>query len=105
MKDLNSVLIEGVLNKEPVFTGATIETSTCVFPISVTTGRANTHLIRVKIHTYGRLAKTCNETLHKGRGVRVVGLLAEEKGKHFLIAEHIEFKPPKTVVVPARLSA
>jgi single-strand DNA-binding protein len=54
------------------------------------------------VSCWTRLAEVCGEYLKKGRGVRVVGRLkqdrwtdADSKGhsKIFIVAEHVEFKP------------
>jgi single-strand DNA-binding protein len=54
------------------------------------------------VTTWTRLAGVCGEYLKKGRGVRVVGRLTQDrwtdadgKGrtKVFIVAEHVEFKP------------
>ena len=56
------------------------------------------------ITAWGNLAKTCQEYLHKGRGIRVVGRLRQERWKESnndmrerigIVAEHIEFMPEK----------
>ncbi|MDD9986371.1 MAG: single-stranded DNA-binding protein, partial [Spirochaetaceae bacterium] len=52
--------------------------------------------------TWGKLATVCAEHLHKGRGVRVVGRLKQERweddagnarAKVVVIAEQVEFQP------------
>jgi single-strand DNA-binding protein len=54
------------------------------------------------ITTWNRLAEVCNEYLSKGRGVRVVGRLKQDRwedpegktrSKVHIVAEHVEFKP------------
>jgi single-strand DNA-binding protein len=56
------------------------------------------------VTTWARLAEVCGEYLKKGRGVRVVGRLKQDRGtdadgkehsKIFIVAEHVEFKPPQ----------
>jgi single-strand DNA-binding protein len=48
------------------------------------------------------LAEVCGEYLKKGRGVRIVGRLAQDRwtdpegkprSKVYIVAEHVEFKP------------
>jgi single-strand DNA-binding protein len=54
------------------------------------------------ITTWSRLAEVCGEYLKKGRGVRVVGRLKQDRwtnpegqgrSKVSIVAEHVEFKP------------
>ena len=46
------------------------------------------------ISVYARMAEMCAEYLKKGRGVRVVGRLAQKDDESvFIVAEHVEFKP------------
>jgi single-strand DNA-binding protein len=55
-----------------------------------------------EITTWTRLAEVCGEYLKKGRGVRVVGRLRQDRwnspegqprSKVSIVAEHVEFKP------------
>jgi single-strand DNA-binding protein len=55
-----------------------------------------------EITTWSRLAEVCGEYLKKGRGVRVVGRLKQDRwtdadckgrSKILIVAEHVEFKP------------
>jgi len=55
-----------------------------------------------EITTWSRLAEVCGEYLKKGRGVRVVGRLKQDRwtspegqgrSKVSIVAEHVEFKP------------
>ncbi len=54
------------------------------------------------VTTWARLAEVCGEYLKKGRGVRVVGRLKQDRwtdpdgkphSRIIVIAEHVEFKP------------
>ena len=54
------------------------------------------------VTTWSRLAEVCGEYLKKGRGVRVVGRLKQDRwtgpegqarSKVMIVAEHVEFKP------------
>ena len=55
-----------------------------------------------EVTTWARLAEVCGEYLKKGRGVRVVGRLKQDRwtspegqarSKIQIVAEHVEFKP------------
>ena len=54
------------------------------------------------VSTWTRLAEVCGEYLKKGRGVRVVGRLKQDRwtdadgkphSRILIVAEHVEFKP------------
>jgi single-strand DNA-binding protein len=54
------------------------------------------------VSAWTRLAEVCGEYLKKGRGVRVVGRLKQDRwtdadgkphSRIFIVAEHVEFKP------------
>ena len=54
--------------------------------------------------TVGKLATVCAEHLHKGRGVRLVGRIKQERwedaagnsrAKVVIVAEHVEFQPQR----------
>lgn len=106
MNNLNSVLIEGNLVKDPE--RFDFESSTMTkFGIGVNRYYRNAakHPMKetsfITIQAWGALAEGCCKYLKKGRGVRVVGRLKQEKWKdnetirdrHIIVAEHIEFKP------------
>ena len=106
MNNLNSVLIEGNLVKDPdrfSFNNGTM----AKFGIGVNRYYRNAAKEPMKetsfitIQTWGALAEGCCRYLKKGRGVRVVGRLKQEKwtengiarDRHVIVAEHVEFKP------------
>lgn len=109
MKTLNSVIIEGNMVNKPVLKLTPNGMAMCNFSIA-----ANTIAIYKKddefmqknfyfdIDTWGKLAELCNQNGEKGRAVRVVGRLKQDRwtgsdGKNCskvkIIAEHVEFKP------------
>lgn len=55
------------------------------------------------IEAWNRIAETCSQYLTKGRGVRIVGRLKQERwqqngqnrSKIIILIEHVEFKPQK----------
>jgi single-strand DNA-binding protein len=107
MNQLNSILIEGNLTKDPIFKETPKGTPVCSF------GLASNRFYRqgedtekevsyFDIETWSKLADACGKQLKKGRGVRVVGRLKQERwmgtdGKPRsavkIVAEHVEFKP------------
>ena len=110
MNDLNSVLIEGTLTQDPKMViennGKTI---TEFFISSERYYKQNDEYHKevsfFEIHVLGKQAEACNDYLTKGKGVRVVGRLKQElRGDDgdarlniFIIAEHVEFMPKKSV--------
>ncbi len=107
MNSLNSILVEGNLTKDPVLTQTPKGTQVCSF--SVASNRffkQNEELQKevsfFDVEAWARLAESCAENLHKGRGVRVVGRLKQDRwndtdgkihSKVKIVAEHVEFKP------------
>jgi single-strand DNA-binding protein len=107
MNNLNSILIEGYLTKEPVYTTTAKDGPVCTFTIGSNWFFKKDSEIEKEesfftIKTSGKLAENCANLGHEGRGVRVVGRLKQERwndadgkphSKIFIIAEHIEWRP------------
>lgn len=108
MNSLNSILIEGNLIRDPDFC-STVRTGTtlCEFVIGVkryfkVDNEYQKEVSFFTIQTWSRLAEACGKYLKKGRGVRVIGRLKqnrwteennESKSRVIIIADHVEFKP------------
>ena len=126
MNHLNSVVLEGDLAENPTLAYTGKGTAVCTFvlvskrttkvegePDGVTedAGRYAVESGHFEVICYSHLAETCSEYLKKGRGVRVVGKLREDRwsqpdsesgglgrrsGSLVVIhAEHVEFKPER----------
>ena len=107
MNNLNSVLIEGNLVRDPDLSYTPHGTAVCKFSVACNrTFKKDEVLVKevsfFDVTTWTRLAEVCGEYLEKGRGVRVVGRLRQERwtdsdGKSHqrvvIVAEHVEFKP------------
>ena len=106
MNNLNSVLLEGNLTRDPESTVTKGWTTLCTFTIGVNRrykkeGEQKEEVSFFEIETWGRLAENCFEYLSKGRGVRIVGRLKQARwendeksfSKVVIVAEHVEFKP------------
>ena len=106
MNNLNSVLIEGNLTKDPNLSYTKAGTAVTTFSIAVNRQYKSNddykeEVAYLDIESWGKTAENCNEFLKKGRGVRVVGRLKQERwestgSKHskiIIVAEHVEFKP------------
>jgi single-strand DNA-binding protein len=109
MNNLNSVLIEGNLTRDPElsYTGK----GTAVTRLGVANNRwfkqeeelqKETSFFDVTV--WGRQAEVCEQYLKKGRGVRVVGRLRQDRwqdpegnphSKVEIVAEHVEFRPER----------
>jgi len=110
MNNLNSVLIEGNLVRDPdskVFDEEKTLSTMVIATNRYYTDKQGEYTQEVSYFTitaWGKLAKNCIEYLHKGRGIRVVGRLRQERWKESnndmrerisIVAEHIEFMPEK----------
>jgi single-strand DNA-binding protein len=107
MNNLNSVLLEGNLVRDPELNYTGKGTPVCNF--SVASNRFYKQEDELQKETsffdvtvWSRQAEVCKEYLTKGRGVRVVGRLKQDrwqdsegknKSKVLVVAEHVEFKP------------
>ncbi|GMO46721.1 MAG: hypothetical protein Pg6C_08540 [Treponemataceae bacterium] len=108
MNSLNSIIIEGNVVRTPEIRETPKGTPVCTVGVAVnrwyksTDGAMQKEVSFFDIDTWGNLAKTCSQTCEKGRGIRVVGRLKQNRwqdtegrnrSKVCIIAEHIEFKP------------
>lgn len=106
MNALNSVLIEGFLTADPMVSHTSEGVQVCTFSIACVRFHGSHDKVEkevsfLDIETWSRLAEACGEALSKGRGVRVVGRLKEDRweadgtthSRIKIVAEHIEFKP------------
>jgi single-strand DNA-binding protein len=107
MNNLNSILIEGNMVRDPQYRTTTKGTSVCHFCLA-----SNRYLRRdngyeqevsfFDVETWAKLADTCGSIGKKGRGVRVVGRLKQDRwtdndgkprSRVTIVAEHVEFRP------------
>ena len=107
MNDLNSILIEGNLVREPQYRTTPKGTPLCTFPIA--TNRfykqnegTEKEVSFFNVEAWAKHADVCNNHGKKGRGVRIVGRLKQDRwndnegktqSKIVIIAEHVEFRP------------
>lgn len=107
MNQLNSLIIEGNVTKEPELKETPNGFKVCVVPVAVnrfyknSKGEGVNEVSYFNVETFGKMAETCAKNCEKGRGLRVVGRLKQsrwqtEDGKTTsrvsIIAEHVEFK-------------
>lgn len=107
MNNLNSILLEGVLSRDPHLSYEPSEPGgipVCRFTLKVrrVSVKKTEEISYFDVQVENRLAEVCQEYLKKDRGVRVVGRLKQDhwiddegvdKFEAFIQAEHVEFKP------------
>ena len=110
MNSLNSILLEGNLVRDPE--SKTLATGTQVCDFTVASDRfykqddeLEKEVSYFDVEAWARLGQACAENLKKGRGVRVVGRLKQDRwtdpegrprSRVKIVAEHVEFKPLKS---------
>ena len=107
MNSLNSILVEGNLTRDPELKKTPKGTSVCSFSLASNRffrqdDETQKEVSFFNVESWAGLADICMEHLNKGRGVRVVGRLKQDRwvdqdGKNHdrvkIVAEHVEFKP------------
>lgn len=107
MNSLNSILLEGNLVRDPE--SKTLPTGSQVCNFAVASDRffkqndaTEKEVSYFDVEAWSRLGQNCAENLKKGRGVRVVGRLKQDRwtdpegktrSKVKIVAEHVEFRP------------
>ncbi|MCL1993162.1 MAG: single-stranded DNA-binding protein [Spirochaetes bacterium] len=107
MNNLNSILIEGNLVRDPQIRSTPKGTQVCT--LSLASNRFykqgegfEQEVSFFDVETWAKLAETCFNNGRKGRGIRVVGRLKQDRwndseGKPHsrvtIVAEHVEFRP------------
>lgn len=109
MNSLNSILVEGNLTKDPVLNTTPKGTAVCNFSVASNRFyRSDDELQKevsfFDVEVWSRLAERCADELSKGRGVRVVGRLKQDRwqdqegnprSRIKIVAEHVEFRRPR----------
>ena len=107
MNNLNSILLEGNLVRDPEISYTPKGTAVCNFTVASNRYYKQGEELEEEVSyfdvtVWNRLAEMCKEYLAKGRGVRVVGRLKQDRwedpegktrSKVHIVAEHVEFKP------------
>jgi single-strand DNA-binding protein len=107
MNQLNSILIEGCLVRDPLFRMTAKGIALCTFSIATNRyykqdGTMEKETSYFDVETWTTLAEKGRMHGHKGRGVRVVGRLRQNrwtdadgkaKSRVYIVAEHLEFRP------------
>jgi single-strand DNA-binding protein len=106
MNNLNSILIEGNLVRDPLFRSTPKGVPLCTFSLASNRffkqdSGMEKEVSFFDVEAWGKLAEHCYNLGHKGRGVRVVGRLKQDRwtgsdGKNHsrvtIVAEHVEFR-------------
>jgi single-strand DNA-binding protein len=109
VNSLNSILLEGNLTRDPE--SKTLSTGTQVCNFNVASDRfyrqsegTEKEVSYFDVEAWSKLGLACSQNLKKGRGVRVVGRLKQDRwtdsegkarSRVMIVAEHVEFKPMK----------
>lgn len=107
MNSLNSILIEGNIVRDPQVKETTKGTPVCTFSVASNRffkqeGGLEKEVSFFDVETWSRLAENCGNQCKKGRGVRVVGRLKQDRwtgtdgkahSRVIIVAEHVEFRP------------
>lgn len=111
MNAMNQIIIEGNLVRTPAFKETATGKKVCTMPIAVnrifkdTSGKEINEVGYYDIEAWGeKFTDILAKCGFKGRGVRVVGRLKQDRwqddggkshSKVYIVAEHIDFKPAK----------
>ena len=107
MNNLNSILIEGNLIREPEMRTTPKGTPVCTFQLASNRyykqdSNLEKEVSFFNVESWAKLAERVGNQGKKGRGVRVVGRLKQERwedrdgkpqAKIVIVAEHVEFRP------------
>lgn len=108
MNNLNSILIEGNLVRDPLHRTTPKGTSICTFSLACNRYHKSDSGLEqevsfFEIEAWAKLADNCYNLGRKGRGVRVIGRLKQDRwvdadsnktrSRVAIVAEHVEFKP------------
>jgi single-strand DNA-binding protein len=107
MQNLNNLLLEGNLVKDPETKLTPKGTQLCTFSVASNKWfkQGDEFVQEVSffdVETWARMAELCAKELKKGRGVRIRGRIKQDrwegkdgkvKSRVKIIADHVEFKP------------
>jgi single-strand DNA-binding protein len=107
MHNLNSLIIEGNLVRDPLLRSTPKGTPLCTFTLASNRFRKQEsgyeqEVSFFDVESWSKLAQQCYDQGCKGRGVRVVGRLKQDRwtgsdgqirSRISIVAEHVEFRP------------
>ena len=107
MNHLNSCVVEGNLVRDPLLRTTPAGTPVCTMTIE--SNRFYKTILGIEkevsyfdVETWAKLAESCHARGRKGKGIRVVGRMKQERwtgidgrtlSKIIIVAEHVEFRP------------
>ena len=119
MSNLNSIILEGTLVRDPLLRHTQKGSAICCFAIENRrffrdSGGLKKESSIFDVEVFGKLGEQTYAIVKKKRGIRVVGRLKQERwddddgrprGKTTIIAEHVDFKPALDVkITPQKLT-
>lgn len=109
MNQLNSIILEGNLVRKPDARLTAKGTPVCNFTVASNryfrqegVDESKEEVSFFDVETWARQAEVCEKYLDRGRGIRVVGRLKQDRwtdkegknqSKIKIVAEHVEFRP------------
>ena len=97
MNQINSIILEGnIVNKpayNPDYGNGALTMIMSSNRYTMDNGVSKKHTVSISVICYAQLAMNMAEVLTAGRGIRLVGRLAEELGKLVVVAANIVVKP------------
>jgi single-strand DNA-binding protein len=107
VNSLNSILLEGNLVRDPESKTTSTGAQVCDFTVATDRYYKQNDTLEKEVsyfdvEAWAKLGVACSQNLKKGRGVRVVGRLKQDRwndsdgksrSKVKIVAEHVEFKP------------
>jgi single-strand DNA-binding protein len=109
MNSLNSILLEGNLVRDPEMRTTAKGTVVCTFTVASNRYYKKSgeegfekEVSFFDVEAWAKLAESCARLGHKGRGVRIVGRLKQDRwedaagkarSKVYIVAEHVEYRP------------
>jgi len=107
MNNLNSILVEGNLVRDALIRTTSKGTQVCNFTMASNRWYKSENGMEKEVSffdvtAWGKLGEACYNKGKKGRGVRVLGRLKQDRwvgedgknrSKVFILAEHVEFRP------------
>ena len=105
----HSILLEGNLARDPQLRYTPTGTPVCTLVVASSRsykveGERTEEVSFIETSTWGKLATVCDEHLKKGRAIRVVGRIKQERwedpdgnarSKVVIVAEQVEFQPER----------
>ncbi len=106
MNQLNTLIVEGHLVRDPEFRDLP-NSKVCTFSIGINRtfkvhDKIQEEVSFIRVETWGSQAEHCAEYLKKGRSVRIVGRIKQNRWedkegnpreRHVVVAEHVDFLP------------